>query len=61
VVQVRSGLAILDGSELRVSGEHRLTTLEVVVPWTAQDSDGKKLLAASTFIDTVASELARAS
>ena len=56
-VRLHGGLQLLDGSELRVSGGHRFTLLEVVVPWTSADNDGAKLLAANTFAHTVAIEV----
>lgn len=55
-IRVERGLGLLDGSELRVSGSERLTTLEIAVPWTAADS-GTKLLAANAFANTVANEI----
>lgn len=60
-VSVRGGFQLLEGSRLRVSGANGLTTLEVDVPWTPADSDGRKFRAASAFADTVAMELALAS
>ncbi len=56
-IRVNRGLQILDGSELRVTGGNRLTTLEIIVPWTAADCRGAKLLAANTFAHTVATEV----
>ena len=52
-LRVHRGLEVLDGSELRVSGGERFTTLEIVVPWTSEDP-GAKLLAANAFANTVA-------
>ena len=56
-IRVHGGLQILDGSELRVSGDDQLTILEFIVPWTSVDSDGTKLLAANVFAHTVATEV----
>ena len=56
-IRVRRGLQILDGSELRVGGSSRFTTLEIVVPWLAGDDNGIKLLAANAFAHTVAAEV----
>jgi len=56
-IRVRRGLQILDGSELRVSGSSRFTTLEIVVPWLAGDDNGVKLLAANAFAHAVAAEV----
>jgi len=56
-VRVSRGLAVLNGMELRVSGTPRLTTLEMVVPWSPSDSNGTKYLAANAFVNTVASEV----
>ena len=56
-IRIRRGLQILDGSELRVGGSSRFTTLEIVVPWLAGDDDGVKLLAANAFAHTVAAEV----
>ena len=51
------GLQVLEGSTLRVSGGPRLTTLEISVPWTADDRHSKKLLAANAFAQAVATEV----
>ena len=59
-IRLTSGLQMLEGSELRVSGGSRLTTLEIVVPWTAADHDGAKLLAANAFAHTVGTEVVAA-
>jgi len=57
-VRVHGGLQILDGSEVHVSGEERLTVLRFVVPWTSADRDGAKFLAANTLAHAIASEVA---
>ncbi len=54
---VHGGLEVLDGSELRLGGVDRLTTLEIVVPWMAADHNGAKLLAANAFAHAVATEV----
>ena len=54
-VRVNSGLDILDGSELVVSGQSHLTTLTINVPWQATDK--AKLLAAGAFAETIANEV----
>ena len=36
-IRVVGGLDLLDGSELRVGGETRLTTLEFTFPWRSGD------------------------
>ena len=55
--RVDRGLRVLEGSTLRVSGGPRLTTLEISVPWTADDRESKKLLAANAFAHAVATEV----
>jgi hypothetical protein len=57
VVRIHSGLKVLNGCEVHVSGGNRLTVLEVVVPWTLVDNDGVKLLAANAFAHSVAVEV----
>lgn len=57
-VRMNSGLAVLDGSELRVGGQSHLTTLTINVPWDATDK--AKLLAAGAFAETIANEVALA-
>lgn len=54
-VRMHSGLSALDGSELRVGGISRLTTLTINVPWEATDST--KLLAAGAFAESIATEV----
>ena len=54
-VRLNSGLNILDGSELHVSGESRLTTLKITVPW--EHTDKSKALAASAFAHAIANEV----
>ena len=58
-IRVDHGVEVLEGSEIRVRGTDRLTTLEFSVPWTSDDRDGKKLLATNTFANTVATRLDR--
>ncbi|MEM9610845.1 MAG: hypothetical protein AAGA99_25775 [Actinomycetota bacterium] len=60
-VRVRQGVGLLADSQVRITGDHGLATLEVAVPWAPADSDGRKFRAASAFADTVASELTLAS
>lgn len=54
-VRLNGGLNILDGSELHVSGESRLTTLKITVPW--EQTDNSKALAASAFAHAIANEV----
>jgi hypothetical protein len=56
-VRVLGGLDLLDGSELRVGGESRLTTLEFTIPWQEGDDHNARLLAANTFAYAIASEV----
>lgn len=57
-VRLNAGLDVLDGSELRVTGGPRLTTVEVTVPWDVhEDAPQSKLLAANRFAHVVATEL----
>ena len=59
-LRLRAGLGVLEGSELRVRGQRRLSAVEVRVPWHA-DGREARTLAAATFARTVASEVAAAS
>jgi len=54
-IRINSGLDVLDGSELHVSGESRLTTLRISVPW--ERTDNSKALAATTFAEAIAQEV----
>jgi len=54
-VRVNGGLNVLDGSELRVSGNSRLTTLKITVPW--EETDNSKALAANAFAEAIANEV----
>jgi len=54
-VRLNGGLNVLDGSELHVSGESRLTTLEITVPW--ERTDNSKTLAANAFAAAIAHEV----
>ena len=54
-LRVNAGLNVLDGSELHVSGESRLTTLKITVPW--EHTDNSKALAASAFAEAIAHEV----
>ena len=56
-VRVTHGLTALDGAEVRVGGTDELTTLQVVVPWSAVDAGTSKLWAASRFAAVVADEV----
>ena len=53
--RVHAGLNVLDGSELHVSGESRLTTLKITVPW--ERTDNSKALAANAFAHAIANEV----
>ncbi|HAY68872.1 MAG TPA: hypothetical protein DCY82_11395 [Acidimicrobiaceae bacterium] len=53
--RVHAGLHVLDGSELHVSGESRLTTLKITIPW--EHSDNSKTLAANAFAEAIADEV----
>lgn len=59
-LRVERGLAPLDGSEVRVSGTDRLTTLEIAVPWSSADAGSPKLWAAVRFAETVTDEVSLA-
>lgn len=59
-IRVHHGLEILDGSELRVGGSSRLTVLQFFIPWTTDDGDGDKFLAANAFAHSVADGVAAA-
>ena len=54
-VRLNGGLKVLDGSELHVSGESRLTTLKITIPW--ENTDNSKALAASAFAHAIANEV----
>jgi hypothetical protein len=54
-VRVNAGLNILDGSEVHVSGESRLTTVKITIPW--ENTDNSKALAASAFAHAIANEV----
>lgn len=54
-VRLNAGLDVLDGSELHVSGESRLTTLKITIPW--EHSDNSKALAAGAFAHAIANEV----
>lgn len=54
-VRLNGGLNILDGSEIHVSGEYRLTTLQITVPW--EHTNESKALAASAFAHAIANEV----
>lgn len=53
-LRVRGGLPMFVGSEVRVTGTDRLTTVEVAIPWADTDAGTAKLWAASRFADVVA-------
>jgi hypothetical protein len=53
-LRVNGGLSVLNGSEVRVSGTSRLTTIEVAVPWSEDDKGSQKLWAANRFATVVA-------
>ena len=48
-LRVVAGLGVLDGSEVRVSGDDHLSAIEVVVPWSRGDAEAHKLLAVNRF------------
>jgi hypothetical protein len=50
-LRVNSGLNVLDGSELHVSGINRLTALKITVPW--EHTDNSKALAANAFAEAI--------
>lgn len=52
-IRIHSGLNALNGSEIHVSGSDRLTKLEVVVPWSDNDTGTAKLWAATRFAGVV--------
>lgn len=54
-LRLNGGLCILDGSELLVGGQSRLTTLTITVPWNT--TDNAKLLAAGAFAEAIAAEV----
>jgi len=54
-VRLNRGLNVLDGSELHVSGQSRLTTLKITIPW--EHTDNSKALAASAFAHAIANEV----
>ena len=51
-LRVNGGLTVLDGSELHVSGDSRLTRLKITVPW--EHTDELKVLAANAFAVAIA-------
>lgn len=59
-LRVCRGLSALDGAELRVSGDSRLTELTITVPWQATDSGTPKLWGANRFAGVVADRLRHA-
>lgn len=56
-LRVIHGVRELDGSEIRVSGTDRLTTLEIAVPWSDEDAGSPKLWAANRFAAVVVDEV----
>lgn len=56
-IRVNGGLDALNGSEIRVSGTDRLTTLQVAVPWSDNDIGSPKLWAATRFAGVVTDEV----
>ncbi len=56
-VRVLSGLDVLDGAELHVGGESRLTTLEFTIPWQEGDDHNARLLAVNTFAYAIDAEV----
>jgi hypothetical protein len=56
-LRLTSGLDVLDGAEVRFDGTERLTRVEVIVPWSGDDLDGHKLLAANRFASSLADEV----
>ena len=56
-VSVERGLDVLAGTQVRVSGEPRLATVEVIVPWSSDDRDGRKFRAANIFAHTIGREV----
>lgn len=59
-LRLSSGLDLLAGSEVRISGEPSLTTVEIAVPWTSDDRDGARFRAANIFAHSLATEVRRA-
>ena len=59
-LRLASGLDLLEGSEVRISGEPRLTTVEIAVPWTSDDRDGERFRAANIFAHSLGAEVRRA-
>ena len=53
-LRVNGGLRALNGSEVRMTGSSRLTTIEVVVPWSEEDKGSSKLWAANRFSTALA-------
>ena len=53
-LRVTAGFDVLDGSEIRVSGTDRLTTVEIAVPWSGTDAQSHKLWAANRFASSMA-------
>jgi hypothetical protein len=56
-IRVNGGLDALNGSEIRVSGTDRLTTVQVAVPWSDSDIGSPKLWAAARFAGVVTDEV----
>lgn len=58
--RIETGLAPLEGSEVRISGHERLTVVEIAVPWSGADQQSDKLWAANRFASVVANHLSAA-
>ena len=56
-LRVTAGPDVLAGSEVRVTGTDRLTTVEIAVPWSGADAHGNKLWAANRFAASLADEV----